>query len=1032
MNENVGRLARRLVGLAVRRPGLAVGLWGEAGIGKTHLTQALLSETPINSVSVRSTQAMDVVVGVIPTPKRPSVWLERAAERVRQGQPLKVEALVQTLAGLLSANAPLIVHVEDLHEAGPEQLEVWTQLALAVTRTRGVGLIATSRVSPPNGFEAFKLEPLDRFASDAALEVEAGGILPVEACAWIFEHARGNPLFTLEFFRFLSRHGFVWNDSRRWRWRAPVRSVIPITVEATIERVIAEAGSNIETRMALKARAYLDSLEPNLKLKPEVWAHVAGLQSEALERAERNLRARGVLNESGFVHPLFREVPVNGLNARDRKLFANQALEVLPIGIAAVFIADAQLGPERSLELLKRAAEASNAPGRWLALAVEYSSGLDRSRLALEAARELTATDLHQAQKQFRLALEGNSDPAITLEFIVFLSPHQPVEAKALFEALPKDLRTSAQGLVARFQMMVAGSDVSGIIDCWRNEFGSSSDLSPDALVHVIQSLTLSDRCEEAISLADGVLARSDLSPWQRARVMNRKYNAHGQANRSVQALELTNHVLKWLASHGLPGRDMILHDRAMYRTHLGDYRVARTDYEEALQLARAIGRTSNEMGIYLALGQLHGEFGEFALAEEFLLEAFDYLVCHPIGENLCDTTNALIELYVAWRDRPSSGLLAHKYVRLSLEYADATGFPAYLAASRTFAGFAELEYGSPSRALELALEALGFRAMDHQFYGRWFPTWLEAKARSKLGEQARALGLLEQSIAGFGQIGRVVQVNLAGLDLDRLRNDPESARDRLDWFRERGLTNAVQAGLRLFPELASAAIKASPQARTGVQLQVLGSVQMLIAGKPEPVRGGKRKELLALLLEARIQGRSEVSRLNLFDALYSDDSEAQAGAALSSLVYQLREQFGPNTVLSSDGGYALGGVTSDAEAFLEAGDTRLWRGDYLEGLNLERSDTVRETLHLALRRRADSLLETDPTEAARVGRLLCEADPYELESLRLTLRALRASANHKSLKGTYARARAGLLEIGEVLPERWADFLEMPIGKTV
>ena len=61
----------------------------------------------------------------------------------------------------------------------------------------------------------------------------------------------------------------------------------------------------------------------------------------------------------------------------------------------------------------------------------------------------------------------------------------------------------------------------------------------------------------------------------------------------------------------------------------------------------------------------------------------------------------------------------------------------------------------------------------------------------------------------------------------------------------------------------------------------------------------------------------------------------------------------------------------------------------------------------------------------------LQEADPYELESLRLTLRALRASANHKSLKGTYARARAGLLEIGEVLPERWADFLEMPIGKT-
>ena len=87
----------------------------------------------------------------------------------------------------------------------------------------------------------------------------------------------------------------------------------------------------------------------------------------------------------------------------------------------------------------------------------------------------------------------------------------------------------------------------------------------------------------------------------------------------------------------------------------------------------------------------------------------------------------------------------------------------------------------------------------------------------------------------------------------------------------------------------------------------------------------------------------------------------------------------------------------------------------------------VRETLHLALRNRAEPLLETDPNEAARVGRLLCTADPYDLESLRLTLRALRAADNHKSLKSTYARARTDLLEIGEVLPERWMDFLEIP-----
>jgi PHD/YefM family antitoxin component YafN of YafNO toxin-antitoxin module len=62
---------------------------------------------------------------------------------------------------------------------------------------------------------------------------------------------------------------------------------------------------------------------------------------------------------------------------------------------------------------------------------------------------------------------------------------------------------------------------------------------------------------------------------------------------------------------------------------------------------------------------------------------------------------------------------------------------------------------------------------------------------------------------------------------------------------------------------------------------------------------------------------------------------------------------------------------------------------------------------------------------------LLSSADPYDLESLRLTLRALRSSDNHKSLKSTYARARSALFEIGEVLPERWTEFLELKNGKT-
>ena len=101
-----------------------------------------------------------------------------------------------------------------------------------------------------------------------------------------------------------------------------------------------------------------------------------------------------------------------------------------------------------------------------------------------------------------------------------------------------------------------------------------------------------------------------------------------------------------------------------------------------------------------------------------------------------------------------------------------------------------------------------------------------------------------------------------------------------------------------------------------------------------------------------------------------------------------------------------------------------------LEGLNLERNnETVRETLHLALQTHAEKLLEIDPTEAARVGRLLVTADVYDLEALRLTLKALRALQNHKTLARVYTQSCKQFLEIGEVLPERWQDFLQNQIG---
>jgi hypothetical protein len=219
--------------------------------------------------------------------------------------------------------------------------------------------------------------------------------------------------------------------------------------------------------------------------------------------------------------------------------------------------------------------------------------------------------------------------------------------------------------------------------------------------------------------------------------------------------------------------------------------------------------------------------------------------------------------------------------------------------------------------------------------------------------------------------------------------------------------------------------------------LEVLGPMRLRVAGTITPLRGGKRKELLALLLEARIRGRSEVTGLDLCDALYPLEPEVTALGALKATVFKVRSSLGSDLIDTTPRGYALGTVGSDAEAFLRTGETTLWRGTYLEDIGLEgRDENVREALHRALEVRVGALLEGGATaaqEAARLGRLLVLAEPYDLIALDLACRALQASQNRQGLSRLYTEARTRLLEVGETLPERSAEFLRgSAAGKTV
>jgi hypothetical protein len=210
-------------------------------------------------------------------------------------------------------------------------------------------------------------------------------------------------------------------------------------------------------------------------------------------------------------------------------------------------------------------------------------------------------------------------------------------------------------------------------------------------------------------------------------------------------------------------------------------------------------------------------------------------------------------------------------------------------------------------------------------------------------------------------------------------------------------------------------------------QLLVLGEMKISINAQTENVRGRKRQELLAFLLEARIAGRKEVHRLELLDTVYPEAYETQSTSSLKELIRSLRSDYGTDLIATTANGYVLGEVGSDAEDFLRSNDIQNWRGPYLESIRTASDNTqVSETLHLALFAQAKTQLETNPGAALQASEILLGFDALNLEHLELHLRALQANGQQKSLARAYRKSCKRLLELGEALPETWQAFLSV------
>ncbi len=892
-------LAERFNPILQKRRGLALGVWGEAGIGKSYQVTQLLQGLPCRSASFHATTPPTTLAKTLPKPKKLATWAERTLLRVAEGEAVETsnitDALVATLAGL----APFILHLEDSHEADLERTSFIHTLAGVVLRAKGVGLVVTSRKAPSDSFIAIKLGPLSKQDVEKLLETELKSTLPRDALEFIYSKAAGNPLYTLEYLRYLTRQGFLWNDGKSWHWRKPEHSAIPVTIEALIEGLVHRAGAEPLHKYVLESKALLP-----LHASDELWGKTARVSEAELQKASTELSLQGLFRDGDFAHPLFREVTLKTLSSERKQHLARRAISVLESDPAqgAFFIEDARLEPEKVLTLLKSAAAQTKdhnevAAVKFLAKAAQYASGEEKSRLALTAATALQYHDVPRALGLIENLLreEPDNSEALYLGALFYARHAQAAKAEALFARLPADERESQKGIEALLEINFHLDKHHEFLALWEQHKSLQTSLDPRLVGRAIYIIDGQLRSHEAIALALATLERTDLTERQRIALLNPLAIAYDNASQHERAEEIFNQLVatppNLLAGKGVR---IILHNRALARKALGRYLEAKEDALENYRLANEAGDSLSVGKAHVQLGELCIELGHYEEAESHLTNSLTLLGQRDLSFFMVDAQVAMSLLYQAWSS-PHSGILALKHARVGLGLARKVAYVHSKVGALFAASCAEASFGNTATALELAHELAATADSSGLPLAVCYGAWARAKALTVLKRNQEATPLWQEAYQDAARATHEVTKHKIGLELDRLNNDLESARKRMQWFEERGLLNGVNIAKRYFPELAETK-EISTLAATKVRLEVLGSLQ-ITKQTTIPVRGRKRQELLALLLEARISGRSEVSRLTLLDTLYADDDELKASASLKSLVHSLRETLGENAI---------------------------------------------------------------------------------------------------------------------------------------
>ncbi|TSA80101.1 hypothetical protein FNU79_17090 [Deinococcus detaillensis] len=1031
-------LIRRVDYVHARRGGLALAVVGEPGIGKSHLGQRLLAGVGGLKLTLHTRDFETGFGPLLSYPTAPT-WARQTLERALAGQSPDAVVLASAVSALLGHAAPALVWAEDFHEVASSEraAEFWTALARHLTHTHGVALLISSRTPLPEPFAEQRLIPLDGLTGRELLEAQAGAPLPPAALDWIESRGRGNPLFLLEFFRHLNRSGALYLDAAdgRWRWHEPPVSTLPLSVEALIADHLSRltVGSGAETLLGLWA--LWDTALPGEALEAETAAALSGLDLAQVSALKTLAHISGVRAAQTFAHPLFREVALRELPASLRRELARRCAEILEAAPerAAQFLIWAQWPAAKTATLLKRALKIARERGDETRVAEYYDALVEvvpaeqRAEAAMKAA--LALHPLHAERSLARASQARQLDPmnagALGLCAHLLSTSGRGQEAEWLLEAAPDEIKAQPDYWATLLETRVNASDYSGAMRVWQ-EHGSELEGRPQLQTAVALARVHLGEFESAVA---GIRAALDhpLDAAERVALLHALVRAQvSQADPLVfvsiaQALEIT-------ARSGLTAaRIELLLEQTQMLTWALQLPGADAGAAEAVQLAetrgdpRLIARTQinrAECLVFLA------KFGE---AEDLLMAVLNLLGGDPASRHAALTQLSLTHLYLEWA-RPADALIAVRHARKAVRLGYEVHDMVLLAWLLSVAAWAEAAHGDLGRAEQLIAEGGALIEQSGQHATRPSYTFAQGFVLERQGHTEAAAQMFDNA---YEQARALQNINFAerfGLEADRLRADRTSAEGRLAFFQQHELHSYARTALSYFPPDESEATPA-PSFTESLRLEVLGEVRVTQGEQPLPLRSPGGLRVLVRLLEARLAGRSGVAQTELLEMLYPDDDPERSGARLRQQVRRLRAALGPQSVLRREtglgagGGYALGELGSDAEDFLNTRDTKLWRGAYLADFEGELS-SARDVLVYGLRSAGYAAEPHDPREAARLGRILLDTDPFDWAALALTLRNLRQSGEIMELLSLYAEVRQRCALLGEKLPDTWEDFL--------